>query len=167
MLTTTDLIARLDQGPALVQTLIDDVPPADLTRRPAPQRWSAHEHACHLALMEPMWAERLERILAEDHPRIISYEPDTDEPPDRLLRLELQPTLAGFAHDRAAFVARLRTLSNAEWARGASHTSHTRYSLYLMCRHMTMHDGLHAYRIEEFALGSHWPLEAPPTTPTP
>jgi hypothetical protein len=28
-----------------------------------------------------------------------------------------------------------------------------------MCRHVAMHDALHGYRIEESALGSHWPAE--------
>lgn len=42
---------------------------------------------------------------------------------------------------------------------GAVHTGHARYSLFLMCRHAALHDMLHAYRIEESALGTHWPEE--------
>jgi hypothetical protein len=37
--------------------------------------------------------------------------------------------------------------------------SHPHYSIFLMCRHIALHDGLHGYRIEESALGSHWPTE--------
>ena len=157
-MNSQEIITELARGPALLTSLLDSVPPKDLTRRPKPGKWSAHEHACHVAVMEPMWAGRVERILAEDNPAIISYEPDDDDP-DRLLGLDLKAAMAGFARDRAALVTRLGTLAPAAWQRPASHTGHARYSLFLMLRHVVMHDALHAYRIEEFALGSHWPQE--------
>lgn len=160
VLTPADIIGALARGPELVSGLLASVPPQDLKRRPQPGRWSAHEHACHLAVMEPMWATRVERILDEDCPTIISYEPE-DEDPDRLLRMDLTATLAAFHAARQQLVGRLRQLPEEDWLRPAIHTAHSRYSLFLMCRHMTLHDGLHAYRIEESALGSHWPGEHP------
>ena len=102
---------------------------------------------------------RVERILTEENPQILSYEPDADDP-DRLLMMDLAAALDQFAKARAALVARLATLSPAAWQRPARHTSHARYSLFLMCRHIVLHDSLHGYRIEESALGSHWPSEA-------
>ena len=66
MRTPADVIAQLARGPDILRAVVADVPPADLKRRPRPEKWSAHEHACHLALMEPLWAARAERILAED-----------------------------------------------------------------------------------------------------
>ena len=159
MRTPTDVIDQLARGPDLLEGLLASVPAGDLTRRPAPGKWSAHEHACHVALMEPMWAGRLERILAEDNPRILSYEPDEDDP-DRLLKMVLPQALRDFRAARMSFVTRVRRLPAAAWDRPAVHSSHARYSLFLMCRHMAMHDALHGYRIEESALGSHWPTEA-------
>ncbi|MGI9090343.1 MAG: DinB family protein [Gemmatimonadaceae bacterium] len=159
MQTPAEVIAQLARGPATVRALLADVPPRDLKRRPRPEKWSAHEHACHLALVEPLWAARLERILAEDVPTIISYEPDTDEPPDRLVGLDVGEALAGFESGRRALLGRLEALSPADWERGAVNTAHARYSLFLMCRHAALHDMLHVYRIEESALGTHWPGE--------
>ena len=153
-----ELAAQLARGPKLIADLIESVPSRDLKRRPKPEKWSAHEHACHLAVMEPMWAARLDRILNEDNPEIISYEPDDDDP-NKLLNMDLDAALKDFARNRSAFVERVHSLPPAAWQRRATHTSHARYSLFLMCRHMAMHDGLHAYRIEESALGSHWPME--------
>jgi hypothetical protein len=93
MNTPPEVVEQLARGPAMVRALVASVPPADLKRRPAPGRWSAHEHACHLALVEVLWAERLERIVTEDVPTIVSYEPDTDETPDRLLSMDLDAAL--------------------------------------------------------------------------
>jgi hypothetical protein len=159
MRTPDEVIAQLARGPDTLRAVVADVPPADLKRRPAPGRWSAHEHACHLALMEPLWAARVERILAEDVPTIVSYEPDADEPPDRLLRMELGAALDAYADARRLLVRRLGALPAEAWGRRAVNTAHARYSLFLMCRHAALHDMLHAYRVEESALGTHWPGE--------
>ena len=162
MHTPPEVIAQLARGPATLRAVVADVPPADLTRRPRPEKWSAHEHACHLALVEPLWAARLGRILAEDVPTIVSYEPDTDEPPDRLLAMDLGTALDAYERDRAALLERLEALTPADWGRRAVNTAHTRYSVFLMCRHAALHDMLHAYRVEESALGTYWPGERAP-----
>ena len=159
MRTPSEVITQLARGPGTVRALMADVPPGDRMRRPHPQKWSAHEHACHLALVEPLWAARLERMLAEDVPVIESYEPDADEPPDRLLGMDLEAAQEDYARGRRGLLARLGTLAPADWARGAVNTAHARYSLFLMCRHAALHDMLHAYRIEESALGTFWPAE--------
>lgn len=165
MQTPAEVIAQLDRGPSVIRALIDAVPPSDLRRRPAPVRWSAQEHAAHVGLMEPIWAQRLERILTETNPHIVSYEPDTDEAPDRLLQIELTNAIETFEQDRSRLVARLNVLTPADWARPAVHTAHARYSAFLMCRHLALHDLLHAYRIEECVLGTHWPTERLAETP--
>jgi len=158
MTSPEEVTSQLARSPALIAGLLGSVPPQDLKRGPRPGKWSAHEHACHLAVMEPMWASRLELILRENHPTIVSYEPDEDDP-DRLLNMDLRTALADFDRDRQALVGRLRSLQVNDWLRPATHTGHARYSVFLMCRHIALHDGLHAYRIEESALGSHWPTE--------
>jgi hypothetical protein len=159
MRNPSEVIAQLARGPDTLQALVADVPPADPRRRPRPEKWSAHEHACHLALVEPLWAARLERILAEDVPTIVSYEPDADETPNRLLDMDLAAALDGYERGRRALVGHLEALGPADWDRGAVNTAHARYSLFLMCRHAALHDMLHAYRVEESALGTHWPTE--------
>ena len=159
MRTPTEIVEQLARGPDTLRALIADVPPADLKRRPRPEKWSAHEHACHLALVEPLWAERLERILTEDVPTIVSYEPDADEPPDRLLAMDLGEAMEAYEHGRRILLGRLAGLDPAAWERGAVNTAHARYSLFLMCRHAALHDMLHIYRVEESALGTYWPGE--------
>ena len=152
MQSSSDILAALGTGPPLVAALISELPLAERTWRPRPGKWSAHEHAAHLARMEPMWAERAQRILTENQPTIRSYEPDSDEPPDALLGDDLAASLDSYSRGRAALRARLGAVPEVGWDRPATHTAHGRYSLRLMCRHMVLHDHLHAYRIEEILL---------------
>ena len=159
MRTPAEVMDQLARGPDVLRSMLADVPPTDLKRRPAPGRWSAHEHACHLSLMEGLWAARVERILSEDNPEIASYEPDQNEPQDRLLNMDLAEAVDEYDRARHRLVARLRRLTSDQWQRLAVNTAHARYSLFLMCRHAALHDALHTYRIEESALGTHWPHE--------
>lgn len=157
MNTPTEVTEALARGPALVMALILELPPAVRKWRPRAGKWSGHEHACHVARMEPMWAERVERILAEDNPTIVGYDPATDEAPDALLGLDLATALASYGAGRALLVRRLQGLDGDAWRRPAVHTEHGRYSLFLMCRHLALHDRLHAYRIEEIILSKDLP----------
>ena len=95
-------------------------------------------------------------MLSHDHPTIRPYLPDQDDPDDALLHVDLDEALERFQRDRARLVARLRTLAPADWDRTAEHGEYSRYSVFIMFRHVAMHDHLHAYRIEELLLKKDW-----------
>ena len=151
-----DLIAALERAPSIVIPLVREVPAASLKRRPAPGRWSAHEHACHLALVHELFFRRLDRMLAEPRPVITPYDPGAAHPEGLLLGMDLDESLERFAADRARLVARLRELAPADWERAAEHGEYSRYSVLIMFRHLALHDFLHAYRIEELLLKKDW-----------
>ncbi len=157
--STDAIVDALKRAPRIVSALLQEMPAALLTRRPQPARWSAHEHACHLALVDPIFHARLERMLDEDTPLIVPYDPDTDESPDALLRMDLDNAMADFTRHRAHFVDRVRSLAPAEWTRRAEHTQHSHYSVFIMLRHLALHDMLHAYRVEELLLNKGWAAE--------
>ena len=156
METVTAVIDTLERAPEIVVPLVREVPPALRKRRPAPNRWSAHEHACHLALVHALFLERLEHMLSDPHPVIMPYDPGTQDADDRLLHLDLDQSLEQFVTNRATLVERLRKLTPADWERRAEHGEYSHYSVFIMFRHMALHDFLHAYRIEEILLRKDW-----------
>jgi hypothetical protein len=150
------VIEALERAPSVVLPLVREVPSAILKRRPKPGKWSAHEHACHLAVVHRLFFERLELILANPQPVITPYLPDQADPDDMLLTIELEPALAQYVGDRSRLVARLRELKPDEWNRSAEHGEYSHYSMFIMFRHLALHDFLHAYRIEELLLKKDW-----------
>ncbi|HYY94122.1 MAG TPA: DinB family protein [Pyrinomonadaceae bacterium] len=152
------VIAALENAPSLIVPLVREVPPEVLKRRPAPGRWSAHEHACHLADVHALFFSRLEQFLAEERPRIEPFDPATQRPDGELLSVDLDDALRRFTEDRRRLVARLRELPAAAWQRTADHAEYSHYSLFIMFRHLALHDCLHAYRIEELLLKKDWEL---------
>ena len=152
MNTYAAVIDALERAPQIVVPLVRDVAPANLKRRPTPGEWSAHEHACHLAVVHRLFVDRLDYMLAAPAPVITPYDPGRDDPDDALMALDLDESLRRYADDRARLVARLRQLSDADWQRAAEHGEYNRYSVFIMFRHLALHDFFHAYRIEELVL---------------
>lgn len=150
------VIDALERGPALILPLVREVKESLLKRRPKPGRWSAHEHACHLAAVQPMFVERLDLMLAQPHPTIRPYLPENEHAQDALLAIDLEEALGRFARERADLGGRLRRLGPTDWDRTAEHPEYSRYSVFILFRHAAMHDMLHAYRIEECLLSREW-----------
>jgi len=101
-------------------------------------------------------------MLSEPAPVIQPYLPGDQDPDDFLLRLDLDASLDRFVEDRRRLVARLETLGPSDWARTADHSEYRLYSVFIMFRHLALHDFLHAYRIEELLLRPAWPASADP-----
>lgn len=154
--TTAAVIEALERAPRIIVPLVREVPVAVLKRRPAPHRWSAHEQACHLAHVHGLFFSRLDQMLREPAPVIRPYDPDVADPDDFLLNMDLDDALQAFVSDRDRLVARLRELTEGEWQVRAEHGEYSHYSVFIMFRHLALHDFLHAYRIEEVLLKKDW-----------
>jgi hypothetical protein len=150
------VIAALENGPSILIPLVREVPKAILKRRPRPGKWSAHEHACHLAEVHPLFFSRLDLMLKASHPRLIPYHPEVDTEEDALLNTDLDEAVGRFSMDRYDLVERLKALPDEDWKRTADHDEYDHYSVFIMFRHLALHDMLHAYRIEELLLKKDW-----------
>ncbi len=159
METISSIIEALERAPSVVIPLVRAVPAVLLKRRPAPGKWSAHEHACHLAVAHGLFFSRLDEMLTVPEPAFTQYDPGTDDPDDALLQMDLEESLRNYAADRARLVARLRLLSESDWNRTATHSEYSHYSVFIMFRHLALHDFLHAYRIQKLLLRKEWAAE--------
>ena len=154
--TRTAIVDALERAPDIVVPLVREVSPVVLKRRPASGKWSAHEHACHLAHVHRLFFTRLDQILASPAPVIAPYDPGQSDADDFLLGMDLDDSLRQYVEDRRRLVERLRRLSAEEWGRTADHGEYSHYSVFIMFRHVALHDFLHAYRIEELLLKKEW-----------
>ncbi len=150
------VLFQLKLGPKLVVPLVSEVPESILKRRPATGVWSAHEHACHLPAVQPLMMQRLGYMLTETSPTITSYEPAKDDPDDALLNVDLKEQMDRFTRERAKMVDQLRSLELDQWQITANHEEYSHYSVFIMFRHLAMHDLYHAYRIEQRLLKKEW-----------
>ena len=153
------VIDALERAPTVVTPLVREVPETTLKRRPSPRKWSAHEHACHLAVVHKVFVDRLDHMLSHPEPVITPYDPGTQDADDALMQMDLNVALAKYEEDRQHLVSRLRALPPEDWRRTAEHGEYGHYSVFIMFRHLALHDFFHAYRIEELLLKREWAAE--------
>src|SRR6516225_9876933 len=63
--------AYLD-GSDVLRQAVAGLTPEQLVARPVPGRWSTLEVVCHLADFEPIYADRMKRVIATDRPLLLS-----------------------------------------------------------------------------------------------
>jgi 2-polyprenyl-3-methyl-5-hydroxy-6-metoxy-1,4-benzoquinol methylase/uncharacterized damage-inducible protein DinB len=147
-----NIVGGLCQSPRLLSALIDNIPKEMLKVRRIPGKWSIHEHACHLADVQPMLIERLRRFKQEERPVFTPYIPGKTVPDDHLLKMDLAEMLSQFASDRIELLTLAGTFREDIAEKQGVHDEYSQYTPHILLRHILMHDYLHMYRIEKLWL---------------
>jgi uncharacterized damage-inducible protein DinB len=149
------LLRSLRSTPAILAAFVQSIPEDKLDLRRGEGFWTIAEHVSHLAQVQPMLLERFERFIGEDHPVFEPYIPGADEAePETPPRMEMTAALDQFVEYRERQANCLESVvNNGEiWRRTATHPEYEVYSLYILTRHLLMHDHWHMYRMEELWL---------------
>ena len=110
--------------------------------RPAPNRWSSLEYACHVRDVFVLYDERLRRMLEEDDPLYANWDQDDTADEDRYDTQDPAIVVAALEAAAARLADRFDGVGDAAWERtgrrsdGASFTVDT-FSRYLV------HDPIH------------------------
>lgn len=156
MSDTAALISALATAPGVIISLIREVPPQILKRRPSPGKWSAYENAIHLSQSDVAFRARLDLILSTPEPVIKTIENSAEDEAGAMLDVDLDESLERYVRERAALVERLQQLSPEEWQKTAVHEAFDHYSVFIMFRHLYVHEMHHAYLIEQLMLKNDW-----------
>ncbi|MBK8466215.1 MAG: DinB family protein [Chloracidobacterium sp.] len=150
------LITALETVPGVIIPLIREVPPEILKRRPSPGTWSAYENAVHLSQSDVAFRARLDLILSTPEPFIETIENSADDEAGAMLDIDLDESLDRYLRERASLVERLKQLTPDEWQKTAVHEAFDHYSIFIMFRHLYVHEMHHAYLLEQLMLKNDW-----------
>ena len=75
-MTLDQLLQQYEQGPELLRAALRQVKPEQYELQPVPGKWSIQQVICHLADFEPIYADRMKRVLVEDNPTLFGGDPD-------------------------------------------------------------------------------------------
>ena len=128
------------------------IPSDALDKKRGEDFWSIHEHADHLADVQLMLLERIKRILSEDTPEFIPFIPEQEEQIEKNALRPVDEIIKQFREGREEQLKLLTGLGQEAWARLAVHPEYDRYGLFILARHVLMHDHWHLYRMEELWL---------------
>jgi len=71
-----ELIDSYVAGPKLLRDAVAGMSREQVTARPIPGKWSTLEVVCHLADFEPVYVDRIKRIIALDRPLLMGADQD-------------------------------------------------------------------------------------------
>jgi hypothetical protein len=148
-----DLLEGLERSCRILSAFVQTIPADTLHRRRNAACWTPAEHASHLAQVQPMLLERLQRFRDEAHPVFVPYIPgEGDEEPDTPAVMPIEAALEQFSRYRVKQTDLLAAAGAATWEKTGSHPEYAHYSCYILARHILMHDHWHMYRMEEMWL---------------
>lgn len=147
-----DLLDGLRRSINILSAFVIALPEDKLNRRRGAGFWTVAEHLSHLAQVQLMLLERLKRFLDEDRPKFVPYIPGDAEEEEKPPEMDMNAALAEFARCRQQQLALLEKADDAAWQKTAIHPEYDLYTLYILTRHILMHDHWHMYRMEQLWL---------------
>jgi len=143
-----DFLTLQAAAPERLATLLDGLTTAQLTRRPAPDKWSIQELVAHLAEDELVGAYRLRMVLSSPGTPLQAFDQDVWARTGRYTERDVRLSLELFRILRHANLELLRSLSADEWDMHGVHAERGVESIRDMARYFAGHDINHFKQIE-------------------
>ena len=143
------LIERYLAGPSLLRRAIAGMTKEQLLARPFPGKWSTHEVVCHLADYEPIYADRMKRVIALEEPELLKGDPQLFAARLAYDHRDMEEELAIIEWTRKQMVRILRMLTPVDFQRRGWHSRDGALTLEVLLQRITDHIPHHIRFIEE------------------
>lgn len=138
-------IELLRQLPGILPDVVARVPDGQLRTRSSDGKFAVVEHVWHLAdLEEEGYLVRIERLLAEERPRLADFAGDAVAAERRYIDQSAMPAVERFVAARRRNEARLAALMPIEWQRSGIQEGVGEVTLARLSAMMIAHDLEHA-----------------------
>lgn len=144
-----ELIDRYLAGTDVIAESVASLTSDQLDARPIEGLWSSRQVVCHVADFEPIYADRMKRVIAEQCPTFFGGDPDTFAAGLAYGRRDVGTELQMIAAVRRHMVAILRELSSNDFQRVGNHSEAGPLSLMQLLTSIADHIPHHVRFIEE------------------
>jgi uncharacterized damage-inducible protein DinB len=136
-------------GPAQLRRAIDGMSAGQLDARPIAGKWSTREVICHLADFEPVYVDRMKRVIAEDKPTFFGGDPDVFAARLAYSARDLDEELRLIEACRAHLGRILAALAPGDFQRTGTHSENGPLTLEQLLTNITAHLPHHIRFIDE------------------
>lgn len=136
-------------GPQQLRDAIAGMSEEQLNAKPIPGKMSTREIICHIADFEPVYADRMKRVIAEDNPPLRGGDPNVWLNALAYDRRDIEEELAVIDSVRAQMGRILHAVPETAWSRTGMHSEAGPLSLEELLRRITNHMPHHIKFIEE------------------
>ena len=146
---TTELIDEYAVGPQKLRGAIAGMTPEQIDAAPVPGKWSTRQIICHLADFEPVYADRIKHVIAEDQPTFAGGFHQQFAEHLAYDQRDIEEELTMIEITRSQMARILRTLSPEAFGRTGIHSIEGPMTLRTLLERITNHIPHHAQFIEE------------------
>jgi hypothetical protein len=136
-------------GPGLLRQAVVGMTREQLLARPIPGKWSTQEVVCHLADYEPIYADRMKRVIALKEPELLKGDPGLFAARLVYDQRDIEEELALIELTRKQMARILRALKPEDFARQGGHSRDGALTLEVLLQRITAHIPHHVRFIEE------------------
>jgi uncharacterized damage-inducible protein DinB len=148
-MTYDTLIDQYLSGPDLLRRAVAGMTKDQLLARPIPGKWSTQEVVCHLADYEPIYADRMKRVIALNEPELLKGDPGLFAARLAYDQRDVQEELAIIELTRRQMARILRSLKPEDFQRKGGHSRDGALTLEELLKRITGHIPHHVRFIEE------------------
>jgi uncharacterized damage-inducible protein DinB len=144
-----DLIEQYLAGPGLVERAVQKMSGDQLDAAPIAGKWSTRQVVCHIVDFEPVYADRMKRVIAESCPTFFGGDPDVFAAHLGYERREVDNEIALMAAVRQQMATILRGLTADDFQRMGKHSEAGPLSLETLLVRIADHVPHHVRFIDE------------------
>lgn len=145
----TQLIDDYLAGPALLRTSVAGMSDDQLDAAPVVGQWSTRQVVAHLCDFEPIYADRIKRVIAEDRPTFFGGDPDLFAASLAYATRDVEQELTLIEAVRGQLAGILRSLPAEVFARTGIHSEDGPRTIEQLLRTITGHIPHHVQFIEQ------------------
>jgi uncharacterized damage-inducible protein DinB len=143
------LIDEYRSGPQQLREALAGMTQYQLDATPVPGRWSTRQVVCHIADFEPIYADRIKRVIAEDRPTLFGADPDRFAARLAYAQRDVEEELHLIQSVRDHLARILQTLKAEDFQRTGVHSEAGPLTLESFLRNVTRHLPHHVRFIQE------------------
>ena len=136
-------------GPQTLRAAVAGLTAEQLDARPIPGKWSTKQVICHIADFEPVYVDRMKRVIAENEPTLFSGDPNLFATTLAYDERDVAVELDFIALARKHMGAILRALKPEDFQRRGIHSEAGPITLETLLTNITSHIPHHIKFIEE------------------
>ncbi|WP_448698555.1 DinB family protein [Mucilaginibacter sp. AW1-3] len=141
------LSARLTSQHQTIAALISGIDKERLLKRPAPDKWNVHDNITHLAKYQPVFIERINKILSSNRPSFGRYNADDDPEFETWRKLPVNDLVDRIETDRQAIIKLITGLSEEELSRVGIHLKYGNLNILKWTEFFVLHEAHHLFTI--------------------
>jgi len=143
------LIDQYVAGPGLLRRAVAGMTREQMLAKPIPGKWSTQEVVCHLADYEPIYADRMKRVIVLKEPELLKGDPGLFAARLAYDHRDVEEELALVELTRRQMARILRALKPEDFQRKGSHSRDGALTLETLLERITAHIPHHVRFIEE------------------